>query len=692
MLDTVARFLLRHRRVVLALLVCLQVGLLVDLAARVAETADERTWLLVGRSLVRGDDWVVPEQRLQGPLGLLANQLLAGAIEPAMFGARLGMLLFPVGLLLVAERFARQAWGSGAGLLAAVLVALSPTVLGNGALLANDVALATTALLSGYLLWRWLLDPSWLRALALGAALGAMLATKFSALVIAAGVPLVVAIALVRGFDPRPAGGRRPAAVGLAVVHLALAGVVALVVLHAAYLFRGGAFGFAAAHDLASPALRAVARVPGGTLLLAVLPDPLVRGADFQAVASVAYSGRFLDTMGGDVRYYPASLLTKVALPILLLFGASFVWRPATRARFAGLCLGGVGLVLLGYLMFANSLQGGVRYVLPVLAAMIVRAGAFAGSGAAATTPGRIGIALACLWLAVGTLRGHPHELGSFNELVGGPAGGWRWFQDINCDWGQERAAGREAIAARHPDVRFLGPADGPCFGTVAAYVLDLAPPDPERPGHTWHWLDRFEPIDHHSAAWLVFAPTPEAFAAAARAGDPRASRDLALAWLAAGDRERARAALELPGDGKAAVGHILDLLDALGDRTDVPERWRAVIQALSALGRDDLAARYLDRAPKGSAAEMFLTLVRGGREREAVALLESAAAERRLTVAEAMMLATAQLQGGRPADAHRTLAAADVPAAGDPLAAPWRTLHDQVERTLRLVREFGDH
>jgi hypothetical protein len=51
-----------------------------------------------------------------------------------------------------------------------------------------------------------------------------------------------------------------------------------------------------------------------------------------------------------------------------------------------------------------------------------------------------LGAATAALlaWLAWGTLSLYPHYLAYFNELAGGPDGGWRVLVDSNLDWGQD--------------------------------------------------------------------------------------------------------------------------------------------------------------------------------------------------------------------------------------------------------------
>jgi hypothetical protein len=46
-----------------------------------------------------------------------------------------------------------------------------------------------------------------------------------------------------------------------------------------------------------------------------------------------------------------------------------------------------------------------------------------------------------CAWYGGSVLRVHPQYLGYFNELAGGPSGGWRYLVDSNLDWGQDLRA-----------------------------------------------------------------------------------------------------------------------------------------------------------------------------------------------------------------------------------------------------------
>ncbi len=84
-------------------------------------------------------------------------------------------------------------------------------------------------------------------------------------------------------------------------------------------------------------------------------------------------------------------------------------------------------------------------------------------------------------WLAFGTLRLTPHYLAFFNELAGGPDGGWRYLADSNTDWGQGYGE-----LARFQQERGLGPVklSAFVFYDPAAYGVRYEPLTPFG-GHT---------------------------------------------------------------------------------------------------------------------------------------------------------------------------------------------------------------
>jgi 4-amino-4-deoxy-L-arabinose transferase-like glycosyltransferase len=672
------------------------VGALAVLSQTVERTPDERNYQLAGRVLAARQPLTTNEQRFQGPLILLGTQLTdpggRASDDDVLRRARLGMLVFPALLLVVVAAWARQAFGPRAGLVAALAGATSPTLLAFGPLLSSDVPLAATGALAAWLAWRWLQRPTNARLLALGGAFGLLAATKYTAAIPIVGLALALLLGALRGFDPWPARAPattvRPAALRLlrTLAALLLAGAIALATLYACYLFAQPPCSAATIAGFASGPMRALAALPGGAFVLGLLPEPMVLGLDYQAIwAGRTDNGTFGDARGNHWAYYPLTLLLKQPEPLWLFAALGVV-----RARAAGRGLLALALLpallLLAYCSATRSLQMGVRYLLPCVPALWLLAGAAAEANWSRTRAGRVawavGGAIALLYVAAGW----PRFVGWFPFAAGGPTDGFRVVADGNCDWDQRWQTGQDALRARHPKAVYLEVGQGPRIGLVAAYCDDLKAADPRDPTRCYHWLARFAPIDHDGAAWLLFAATPAAFAAAVARGDDRAAEDLAVAQLMDGDVAAARAALELVPAGRrgpshAALQSLIEAIAAAGQ--EAAARDRCSLQA-SALGFDELALALADRGRRDNAVRIAALLLRTGRQRDGVRFLEAAGNDGSRTTEEVLLLAASLCDGGRryapdPMHALELMQQGPAPAADSPLLGPWREMDARV-------------
>ena len=93
-----------------------------------------------------------------------------------------------------------------------------------------------------------------------------------------------------------------------------------------------------------------------------------------------------------------------------------------------------------------GTLNIGVRHLLPVYPfAIILVSGQMFGIGREAQKRGRkLFLAFACFltavlgWYMFENLRVYPYYLSYFNQIAGGPSGGYRFVADSNLDWGQD--------------------------------------------------------------------------------------------------------------------------------------------------------------------------------------------------------------------------------------------------------------
>lgn len=185
----------------------------------------------------------------------------------------------------------------------------------------------------------------------------------------------------------------------------------------------------------------------------AVLPEGYIYGLARTLLFS---SGRLAYLTGGysDAGwwyYFPVAAAIKTPLATLLLLAAGTAALVVRRVRsrdpilLAGLI---VFVVVYGGFMMRGAVNIGHRHLLPLYPVFFVLASAAVGW--AASRLGRVLVGGALVWLLAENLWFCPQYLPYFNELIGGPANGYRYLADSNVDWGQD--LGRLAdYARRHP-------------------------------------------------------------------------------------------------------------------------------------------------------------------------------------------------------------------------------------------------
>lgn len=336
---------------------------------------------------------------------------------------RRAMLLFALFFSACAWAFARELWGPSGGLLALALSATNPDVLSHGALVTNDLPMAAFLLASVALFRSHALRPAAWKPIALGLAVGAGFATKYSSLLV---LPVLGLLVLAAWRDPRcreaPAGPLRPFGAGhwrerTMWIAASVASVLALamLVVWACYLFREPPWAWA-------------------------------RGAfNVYALAVEGYEGFLLGEYreGPFPHYYLVALALKLPLGTLGLglLVAGLAWRERRRWRLldAGALLAAPALVLVA--MTALTLQIGHRYVFGVHAFLFVACGALGPPLARWLRGGRsrLGAGAAALLLAavVSSLSAWPWLIGYSNALVPSRLAFFGLLDAANNDWQQ---------------------------------------------------------------------------------------------------------------------------------------------------------------------------------------------------------------------------------------------------------------
>jgi hypothetical protein len=407
------------------------------------------------------------------------------APEAILGRARLMNSLLGATLCAVVFLWSTSLFGPAGGFLSLGLAVFCPNLLAHAGLATSDTSAALFFSVVILAWWRLLHRVSPARILAAGLATGALALAKYSAVLLA---PVVVILLIARLTRRTPLAcsalgktrlfrtSRRAAALACAA---AAAVLLAWGLVWAAYDFRAPASargpivqdawdavllarpiesGWAAESETADApvVLRAGPLQHGLSLLRAshVLPEAWVYGFAYVArhsMARAAYlNGEYSST--GFRTFFPVAFALKTPEAGLLALALGLATLLFLRPRRPLYRLLPVAVFLVVYWAFAltSTLNIGYRHLLPVLPFCWLLAGALA----LAIPARRRAVALLAFAIvaaqAAASLLVAPHYLAYFNTLGGGPAGGHRHLVDSSLDWGQGLPELDRWLRARH--------------------------------------------------------------------------------------------------------------------------------------------------------------------------------------------------------------------------------------------------
>ncbi len=492
----------------IASLLSLHFGLLVSSLNQTSVTVDEASHLAIGHGFLESGDtgWLIlnpPFQRALAALPLFFQSVEFDSLAPekavdfwyrgqefmdqnrsnyqrifmngrfmvCLLSCFAGLLVFVLG---------RQVAGAGAGLVSLFLYSLSPAMLAHGGLVTTDLsaALAGLAMIAGIVHYRS--KQSLLALVLAGLGFSLLFITKFNALIfLPVGLLLLALPKKIAGEERQAAGGPKTRAIDILIVLS-----ICWLALCAAYLFQG-LFAKPSEIILQSSVLGWINVLPDW--LRIPLPAPYLKALDLQLSDVLGdRSVYFFGKSGPSFWYFPACLLFKASLPLLVLFVVGVVTSDRRRLWFVVLPAAFFFIVM----STVTGKQMGARMVLPALPFMFVCGG---WAAAALWKKGRarkkhifkLIVVLALAWHSAYALLSYPHYIGAFNEIAGGPRlphHGHRYLADSNLDWGQDWI--RLAKWQEENNVPRLSMA---YFGIVepALYGVEYEPDNCEfKPGH----------------------------------------------------------------------------------------------------------------------------------------------------------------------------------------------------------------
>jgi hypothetical protein len=336
-------------------------------------------------------------------------------IEPLVFAARAPTMLVGILLAALVYRWAADAFGPGAGLMALALCAFDPNILAHAGVAATDLGAACATFAATYTFWRWIRQrdgPSWRRGLVAAVVLGLALGVKSTVLMLLPIFGLFILAARPPQRSLRPYLGQALAA-----------SAVAFVVLWALYRFELGAV---PGWDFPIPA-------PSHFLPLLKLQEHMREGH------SAFLMGR--NYHHGVWYYFPVAFALKTPPLTLALILLTALGLLAQRIRSAG-WRSEAAILSLPLLYFGVSLTSGInigyRHLLPLLPFLFVWVSRLAPwVWCFQTRALRAALGVALYGYVLVTMILFPWHLAYFNLFAGGVDGGYRYLVDSNLDWGQ---------------------------------------------------------------------------------------------------------------------------------------------------------------------------------------------------------------------------------------------------------------
>jgi hypothetical protein len=446
--------------------------------------------------------------------------------------ARLGVLPFFLVGACVVFWWARQEFGSTAGLLAVAMFTTLPGILTFAGLAYTDFPAAIAQLALIFVFTLWLEQTSWAATVRLGLAAGVAFLTKFTTLVFfpaaALGILIVWAIERREG-----AFFTRQRFRWLAQVPLGL--LICALTVWAGYRFslKPVIEGL----QLSRQSLPTFQHLPGPVRLVARelvardvrIPAPeLAMGiAESYVLTHSATSAYILGRLreGGTWYFFPVGFFFKNPLPylVLALLGILVSLRARQRWSAAAPAAAVLSIVVASMFLRYNAGQRHVLVIYPLFAILAGAAGAHLWESR--KTWQRALLVVLLLWQVIESARPGLEPIAYFNELAGrDPSRVLVTGCDLDC--GQDVFRLAQELRKRHvetvhlalwtsseiekmglPNVEIVPPGK-PVRGWVAVGVRSLRLGDVQHqtyPPGSFSWLDAYQPVGHAGATILIY-------------------------------------------------------------------------------------------------------------------------------------------------------------------------------------------
>ncbi len=426
------------------------------------------------------DDWDAVEEWQYARHFLYDNRVDA---DRMLFAARLPIVALGVALGVLVFVWTRELYGRNSGLLALFLYAFSPNILAHTRLATQDLGTALFVFSASYFFWRYTTRRQLYALFASAALVGCGILTKTTAGFVAPifGV-YYLAGALASsdfGVDSRfpwiaRLGAdqvRKQQLLTAAWIGVIFGGVI-LAVVNLGYGFQGSFSG------------------------IPLVPSAFERSILFQlrlsSFGGVFFAGDIYENSPWFILFL--TILLKTPVPTLFLASVAAMRIAVHRRAREGeiLIVAAIG-VFIGLFVLFNNLGTILRYVLPIYPFAFVLVGRLATEWLPHRPAIRAASSALALWYLAGTLSVFPHYLAYFNELIGGPANGYKYLAESNLDWGQDLKGLKTYMTENGIDriaLGYFGSADADYYGIEYDYLPSVGLKPKKAGQHWWYEID----------------------------------------------------------------------------------------------------------------------------------------------------------------------------------------------------------
>ncbi len=436
-----------------------------------------------------------------------------------IFWSRIPIILLALLLGYYVFLWAKELFGTNAGLFSLFLYVLSPTVLSQSNIVTTDLGIACFMFISFYYFWKLNKEYSTKNLALSGIFFGLAMCSKFTALYMLPMYALIYILVLLknaikeRKLDYSTIKSSFKNNIAL-LKHITIIGLIALLVINIDYGFDQDRFlgeekaKFAETLGKINPTL-----TPISSTLLKIIPIPNDYMAGLNAVSKHSLGGHAAYLMSKQSKqgwwyYFFVTFFIKTPIPTIILLMLTIYFFKITKKEYLTELMLIIPTVTYFLFFVINNINIGHRHILPVYPFMFVSIGRI---WCVKKHWKKYLIVILSIWYILSAVLIFPHHISYFNELAGGPNKGHKYLIDSNIDYGQDLKNLKEYIDKNNikninlaywgtdsPDYRKIDYKElncTPISGISAVSVNYKLGLSEESNKLCFAWLDDYEPI-----------------------------------------------------------------------------------------------------------------------------------------------------------------------------------------------------